>query len=243
MTAQSFALLARNIDHARKKAFMAARSTAITMMDNVNVNDHTIAILARDAVANGAATLALKIKGGELEIENNSEAQALLIAYARTACKGVCRDFVRRPKYDSQKLYEDANSLLDGSFELRHICGQRYTNPLDALLAKERREEANQIVNSQIDDDRKTILDAWLDNHCSNIKTAAKLDLTVREVEVAIRRCKKKFANHLHTKTILDAWLDNNCNNTMTAAKLGLSNREVEVAIRRYKKKLAQHLR
>lgn len=197
MTAHSFTLLASNIDKVRKKAFMAARSTAITMMDNVNVNDDTIAILARDAVANGAATLALKIKAGKLEIENNSEAQALLISYARTACKGICRDFVRRPKYDSQKLYEDANALLDGSFELRHICGQRYTNPLDALLAKERREEANQIVNSRIDDDRKAILDTWLDNNCSNIMTAAKLGLEVREVEVAIRRCKKKLAQHL----------------------------------------------
>ncbi len=200
MTVSSSNLIAANMDKVRKKAFNAARSQAISMMENVGVNDDTIAILARDAVANGAATILLKIKGG-MVVKDNSEAQALLVSYARTACKSLCRDFVRRPKYDTQKIYDVADEALGNSFELRHVCGQRYTNPLDALLAKEKREEANAATNKLKEKDL-LILDTWLDkqSECvstANIATAAVLGLTTKQVANSVARSKAKLAKSL----------------------------------------------
>ena len=198
---QSIKYLSANVDKARPAAFNAARTQSIAMMKNVEINDYTTALLARDAYNQGIVSLLVKVKTGQIEIGSNSEARALLISFARTSTKGVCRDFVRERKYDTQAIHENANKLLEDSVELRHVCGNRFTDPLQALLAKEKRQSANKATNALSDRDRE-ILDTWLDLASSNptgakVLTAAKLGLSKDVVYQSIHRSKARLAKAL----------------------------------------------
>ena len=198
---QSIRFLSANVDKARQPAFNAARSQAVSMMKNVEINDYTTALLARDAYNQAIVNLLVKIKTGQIEIGSNCEAQALLVSFSRTSSKGICRDFARERKYDTQVIHENANKLLEDSVELRHVCGQRFTDPLQALLAKEKRQSANKATNALSDRDRE-ILDTWLDLASSNptgakVLTAAKLGLSKDVVYQSIHRSKARLAKAL----------------------------------------------
>lgn len=194
---QSIKFLSANVDKARQMAFNAARTQAISMMKNVEINDYTTATLSRDAYNQGIINLMMKIKTGQIEIESNSEAKALLVCFARTATKAVCRDFVRERKYDTQAIHENANALLDDCVELRHVCGNRFTDPLQALLAKEKRQTANATARNKLSEEQLEILDIWMDNNCSVAATAARTGFSYKKIDNAIAHSKRKLAQAL----------------------------------------------
>ena len=80
-----------------------------------------------------------------------------------------------------------------GRFELRHICGNRYSNPLTVLLRKEKRAAANHVSNGVLTDSEREILDKWMDNECRLLPVAAELGISRNHVRHVVDKAKRKL--------------------------------------------------
>ena len=124
--------------------------------------------------------------------EEGARADAFVADFVGETLKSMPRD-----EYASNVRSAVANALLDDCVELRHVCGNRFTDPLQALLAKEKRQTANATARNKLSEEQLEILDIWMDNNCSVAATAARTGFSYKKIDNAIAHSKRKLAQAL----------------------------------------------